>query len=380
MNSKFSKKKTLPTGFRDILTNEANLQLNYAQKLIKSFNQWGYNLIEPPLIEYEETLLDIKNDKLSNKTFTFQDPLTKETLSLRPDITIQLARIAWDRLSDYPKPLRLCYYGDVFRADKPKLSDDRQFKQAGVELIGSKSIFADIEIILLSLESLAQIGFKKISLDLNIPIIIEKIFDDFNIDKSKKNEFKKLIAKKDIKTLLHFNKNLYKLLTQLIDASGPLKSNIKKIKKIDLGSNAKKVIQNFINISNILLKQSQKYNLSIDLLEQRGFEYHSGVTFSIFCINSKKEVCRGGRYLTSEGEDAVGSTFFLNQFFQFNKEVKEKKNKILIPFGNLLDKTISTLRKKGWITIQNIDDKKNSQIARSNNCKFIFKNGKIKKI
>ena len=380
MNSKFSKKKTLPTGFRDILTNEANLQLNYAQKLIKSFNQWGFNLIEPPLIEYEETLLDIKNDKLSNKTFTFQDPLTKETLSLRPDITIQLARIAWDRLSDYPKPLRLCYYGDVFRADKPKLSDDRQFKQAGVELIGSKSIFADIEIILLSLESLAQIGFKKISLDLNIPIIIEKIFDDFNIDKSKKNEFKKLIAKKDIKTLLHFNKNLYKLLTQLIDASGPLKSNIKKIKKIDLGSNAKKVIQNFINISNILLKQSQKYNLSIDLLEQRGFEYHSGVTFSIFCINSKKEVCRGGRYLTSEGEDAVGSTFFLNQFFQFNKEVKEKKNKILIPFGNLLDKTISTLRKKGWITIQNIDDKKNSQIARSNNCKFIFKNGKIKKI
>ena len=380
MNSKFSKKKTLPTGFRDILTNEANLQLNYAQKLIKSFNQWGFNLIEPPLIEYEETLLDIKNDKLSNKTFRFQDPLTKETLSLRPDITIQLARIAWDRLSDYPKPLRLCYYGDVFRADKPKLSDDRQFKQAGVELIGSKSIFADIEIILLSLESLAQIGFKKISLDLNIPIIIEKIFDDFNIDKSKKNEFKKLIAKKDIKTLLHFNKNLYKLLTQLIDASGPLKSNIKKIKKIDLGSNAKKVIQNFINISNILLKQSQKYNLSIDLLEQRGFEYHSGVTFSIFCINSKKEVCRGGRYLTSEGEDAVGSTFFLNQFFQFNKEVKEKKNKILIPFGNLLDKTISTLRKKGWITIQNIDDKKNSQIARSNNCKFIFKNGKIKKI
>ena len=380
MNSKFSKKKTLPTGFRDILTNEANLQLNYAQKLIKSFNQWGFNLIEPPLIEYEETLLDIKNDKLSNKTFTFQDPLTKETLSLRPDITIQLARIAWDRLSDYPKPLRLCYYGDVFRADKPKLSDDRQFKQAGVELIGSKSIFADIEIILLSLESLAQIGFKKISLDLNIPIIIEKIFDDYNIDKNKKNELKKLIAKKDIKTLLHFNKNLYKLLTQLIDASGPLKSNIKKIKKIDLGSNAKKVIQNFINISNILLKQSQKYNLSIDLLEQRGFEYHSGVTFSIFCINSKKEVCRGGRYLTSEGEDAVGSTFFLNQFFQFNKEVKEKKNKILIPFGNLLDKTISTLRKKGWITIQNIDDKKNSQIARSNNCKFIFKNGKIKKI
>ena len=55
-----SKKKLLPVGFRDILTNEANLQLNYAKQLIKIFNRWGYNLIEPPLIEYEETLLMLK--------------------------------------------------------------------------------------------------------------------------------------------------------------------------------------------------------------------------------------------------------------------------------------------------------------------------------
>ena len=243
-----SKKKLLPVGFRDILTNEANLQLNYAKQLIEIFNRWGYNLIEPPLIEYEETLLDVKSDKLSNKTFTFMDPLTKENLSLRPDITTQLARIASDRLFDLPKPIRLCYYGDVFRADKPKLSDDRQFKQAGVELIGSDSFFADIEIIILSLESLSQIGFKEISLDLNIPIIIEKIFHDLNIDKDKKNELKKLIAKKDIKTLSNFDKSLYKILIQLIEASGPLKKNIKKIKKIKLGINAQKEMKNFINI------------------------------------------------------------------------------------------------------------------------------------
>ena len=375
-----SKKKLLPVGFRDVLTNEANLQLSYAKQLIKIFNRWGYNLIEPPLIEYEETLLDVKSDKLSNKTFTFTDPLTKETLSLRPDITVQLARIASDRLSDYPKPLRLCYYGDVFRADKPKLSNDRQFKQAGVELIGSKNCFGDIEIIILSLESLSKIGFKKISLDLNIPVIIDKILDDLNVEKNKKKELKELIAKRDIKTLKNFNVNLYEILIQLIESSGSLKKNISKIKKIKLGNEAKKEMKNFLNISNILLKQFNKYNFSIDLLEQRGFEYHSGVTFSVFCVNSKKEICRGGRYLTSKGEYAVGSTFFLNQFFKFNKQIREKNNKILIPFKNLLDKNIPKLRKKGWITIQNIDDKKDIDIAKSNNCKFIFKNGKIKKI
>ncbi len=380
MNPTFSKKKLLPTGFRDILTKEANLQLDCGKQLIKSFNNWGYNLIEPPLIEYEKTLFDIKNDKLSDKTFKFNDPLTKETLSLRPDITIQLARIALDRLSDFSRPLRLCYFGDVFRADKPKLSDDRQFKQAGVELIGSKDFYADIEVIILSLESLYQIGFKDISLDLNMPIIIEKIFEDLKIKDNKKDELKKLIAKKDIKDIKNFNKNLFEILSQLINSSGPISKNIEKIKKIKFGDRAKEEIQNFINISNILFKQFNKFNFSIDLLEQRGFEYHTGVTFSIFCINSKKEICRGGRYLTSKGEYAVGSTFYLNQFFQFNKKSKNKNKRVLISFKDLLNKDNYKLRKKGWVTIQNFDKKNDIKIAKLNNCKFILKDGKVKKI
>lgn len=88
------KKNLLPLGFRDILANEAKLQLEYGKKLIKNFNSWGYNLVEPPIIEYESTLVDKKNKLLNKKTLTFLDPLTNERISLRPDITTQLARIA----------------------------------------------------------------------------------------------------------------------------------------------------------------------------------------------------------------------------------------------------------------------------------------------
>ena len=66
----------------------------------------------------------------------------------------------------------------------------------------------------MSLESLSKIGFKKISLDLNIPVIIDKILDDLNVEKNKKKELKKLIAKRDIKTLKNFNVNLYEILFQ----------------------------------------------------------------------------------------------------------------------------------------------------------------------
>ena len=372
------KKNLLPIGFRDILTNEADLQFEYGQKLVKNFNSWGYSFIEPPIIEFEKTLADIKNKFLNKKTLSFLDPLTKDKISLRPDITTQLARIAEDRLFGLPKPLRLCYFGDVFRADKPKLSSDRQFKQAGIEIIDSKSLLADIEVINLSLDSLKKINFKKISLDINIPIILEKIFDDFKISSIKRNDLRKLVANKNIKEIYNYNSKLFDILKAIIDSSGPLKKNIKKIQKIRFGTNAKKVIKDFIKVSSLFLKKNyDEYKISIDLLDHRGFEYYTGITFSIFCLNSSKEVCRGGRYLTSKNKDAVGSTFLLNQFLSLKNVSKNSKKRILISYNNSFDKNLPDLRKKGWITIQNIESDNDKKIAKLHNCKFVFKNNKI---
>ena len=375
------KKNLLPLGFKDILENEANLQFEYGKKLITNFASWGFSFIEPPIIEYEKTLFDNKNKFLDKKTLSFLDPLTKERISLRPDITTQLARIAEDRLFGLPKPLRLCYFGDVFRADKPKLSSDRQFKQAGIEIIGSKDLFADIEVITLSLDSLKKINFKKISLDINAPIILEKIFDDFKISLSKRAELRKLVAKKNIKEILNFDKKLYDILKKIIDSSGPLKKNLKKIKNIKLGKNASLVMKDFIKICSLLLKiNSEDYKISIDLLDHKGFEYYTGITFSIFCLNSSKEVCRGGRYLTSKNKDAVGSTFLLNQFLLIKNIIKKNKKRILISKNSIFENNLSKLRKKGWVTIQNIGDDNDKKIAKLHNCKFLYKNNKIKSL
>ena len=373
------KKNLLPIGFRDILSNEAKLQFDYGKKLIRNFDSWGYSFIEPPVIEYEKTLSDIKNKFINKKTLSFLDPLTKEKISLRSDITTQLARIAEDRLFDLPKPLRLCYFGDVFRADKPKLSSDRQFKQAGIEIIGSKNLFADIEIINLSLDSLKKINFKKISLDINVPIILEGIFDDFKVPITKRIYLKKLIAKKNIKEIYNYDVKLFNILKEIIDSSGPIKKNLKKIKKIKFGSNANKIIKDFIKIASILIKKNyDEFKISLDLLDHRGFEYYTGLTFSIFCLNSSKEVCRGGRYLTSKKRDAVGSTFLLNQFLHLMKFSKNNKKRLLVSCKSIFDKNLSKLREKGWVTIQNIDSDNDKKIAKLHNCKFIFKNNKIK--
>ena len=101
------KKNLLPLGFRDVLSKESNLQFEYAKNLLKNFYSWGYSFIEPPIIEFESTLKEKNNSFLNKKTLSFLDPLTNKRLSLRSDITTQLARITSDRLFKLPKPLRL---------------------------------------------------------------------------------------------------------------------------------------------------------------------------------------------------------------------------------------------------------------------------------
>ena len=136
-----------------------------------------------------------------------------------------------------------------------------------------------------------------------------------------------------------------------------------------------------MKICSFLIKKIyNEYEISIDLLDHRGFEYYTGTTFSIFCLNSRKEVCRGGRYLTSKDKDAVGTTFFLNQFLQFKNISKNNKKKILVSYNSMFDKNLPELRKNGWITIHNIDRKNDQKFAKLHDCNFIFKNNKIESL
>ena len=65
------------------------------------------------------------------------------TLALRPDLTIPTARVVGTRLYDQPLPLRLFYIGSVFRYEPPQAGRQREFTQAGFELIGAATPAAD---------------------------------------------------------------------------------------------------------------------------------------------------------------------------------------------------------------------------------------------
>jgi ATP phosphoribosyltransferase regulatory subunit len=173
----------LPEGLRDSLVGEAHKETKAVEKLLKAFSLHGYDLILPPLVEFEESLLLGPGKAHSRNMFRLLDPVSQRMMGVRTDMTGQVARISHSRLKNEPRPLRLGYAGDVLRIKGTQLRPERQFKQAGVELIGSNTTEAYVEIILLAYEALSDVGTKNLSVDLALPQLVPTITDGLKINK-----------------------------------------------------------------------------------------------------------------------------------------------------------------------------------------------------
>src|SRR3546814_11888566 len=86
----------------------------------------GYERVKPPLLEFEEALLTGAGTAVASQTFRLMDPVSQRMMGLRADMTPQVARIATTRLKKAPRPLRLCYGGQVLQVRGSQLRPDRK--------------------------------------------------------------------------------------------------------------------------------------------------------------------------------------------------------------------------------------------------------------
>src|SRR3546814_17598128 len=96
----------------------------------------GYGGVGPPLAEFRETLCG-DDERASRDLLRFTDPVSQRTIALRPDMTRQVGRIATSLLAQAPRPLRLCYAGQVVNLRARQLLPAREMPQVGAALFGS---------------------------------------------------------------------------------------------------------------------------------------------------------------------------------------------------------------------------------------------------
>ena len=333
----------LPEGFKDEVSANASIEHKYKNIIINLFQSNGYELVKTPLIEFS----DQTNEKNSLKIKVKKD---QKDLILRDDITMQIARLSSSRLQNKPRPLKLCYYGEVIRDKGSMLRPERQFLQIGAECIGENSYLADVEMIELAYNALSSVGIKNISIELSSRVFLDRLYKNINLS-SKLDKLKSLIRKKDINNALKLiESKYYEYLINIFSCTGNFFDKLKKLEKLKIDNKNTSEINNIIKISNTFFSKYPDVNLFLDLTEVDDKNYHNSIRFTIFADNVRGEIARGGRYISNNNqkeENATGFTFYMDTILRASSNI-EKTNKIMIPF-NILNKKKNELINKGFV-------------------------------
>ena len=361
----------IPPGFKDEVNFNAYVEHQYKNKIIDYFRLNGFDLVKTSLIEY--------SSKEDNNNFLIESKKGEDKLKIRNDITPQIVRLAYSRLSKRKRPLKLCYYGEVTRKYGSMLRPERQFLQVGAETIGENKVDADIEIINIAYISLSLVGIKNITIELSSKIFLEELFNKIK-DKKIVEKLQQLIKKKDLENCLKLvGKENKQFIKNIFLCTGSFKKINSKLELLNINKNTSNEIKNIRQISKSL-NLNKNDNLYIDFTEFNEKKYHTGIRFTFFAKNVRGEIASGGRYLIINDkfdETATGFTCYMDTIIRASSFESESK-KILIPFKTN-KKIKKNLLNKGFIIFSIFDDCINiEKKAKKYGCKYYLSNQKVK--
>lgn len=366
----------LPAGLRDVLPPRAEWEATVSERLLGCFAAQGYARVKPPLIEFEETLLAGPGQAMAGQMFRVMDPVSQRMMGVRNDITVQVARLARTRMLSAPRPLRLSYGGQVLRVRGTQLRPERQFAQAGFELIGSAAPAADAEVALLAVQSVRALGVPNLSLDLTHPLLVPAICQALGMPAALAAKVREALDRKDAAALAALDGKSAPLLQKLLAASGPADAVMAKLAELDLPASARAMIDQLAVLVAEVKAAAPDLLVTVDPAEYRSFEYHTGISFSLFARNVRGELGRGGRYLVGDAEPATGCTLYLDSLMRA-LPAPEQKPLLYLPFGTPHAAAMA-LRDKGWSTLLELEAvADHAGAAKRQGCTHYLVDGKV---
>ena len=368
----------LPAGFSDKIFPRSQKNSLIIESIVNFFLDYGYLRISPPLIEFEDTLLN-QGPGLALKTNSFRvmDPISKKMMAVRSDMTTQISRISSKRLAHYPRPLRLSYSGEVLRVNPSGLKLERQIAQVGAEIIGDITCDLETEIIIIGLKVLKELGVGDLTLDLNYQNLRLSFLKTL-YELPDKDLLVQAIEKKDINLLKIKNFPNKDNILNIIQASGQFISKSQFLEKLNEDNKKNIHILHLLEVSRSLKKYFKGLDIVIDPLEKSTFYYHYGLTFTIFSKSLHGSIARGGTYKTINDEDATGISLYIDLLGEI-KNILSEKEKVLVEQNDF--KSAGNLIKQGYQVIfyKNLNNDM-VNYAKSINCKYFFKNNKLLKV
>ncbi|MFQ5971013.1 MAG: ATP phosphoribosyltransferase regulatory subunit [Alphaproteobacteria bacterium] len=353
LNDEPDNEALLPAGLHDVLPPYAAQEAQVIAALMAGFAARGYEPVKPPLVEFETTLLADDETGLKEHMFRVMDPVSQRMMGIRADMTLQVARIAATRLRRAPRPLRLSYAGQVLRVRGSQLRPERQFTQAGVELIGTDLPSADIEVALLSVESLTRVGIVRPTLDLVSPTVVGAILDELGCDTGTANALRTALDHKDVGRLGELAGSERELFEALVRAAGRAETAVEALRRLSLPPAARVEVDRLDEVVAGIKAAEPDLSLTLDPVEYRGFKYHTGVSFTLFAHGVRGELGRGGRYMGLNGEPATGLSLFLDSILRALPPPPTAP-RVFLPHGTSAA-VAARVAADGWMTVAGLE-------------------------
>lgn len=298
-----------PRGTRDFLPDEMERRRHYEGILRGVAKTFGFREVATPIFEDAELFILRSGPNVLKELYNFKDKGDRE-VALRPEMTAPVIRMFVNEMSNEPKPIKMFYFGQCFRYERPQSGRYREFFQFGAELIGNPNPETDAEVISMAAAMIKALGLKEYRFRIGHIGVLKLRISDAGVPKERMAE-----------VLQKLDKKLYDEAEPLLKEIGVSDEAIKDIFRLtetvggkevlsevpgDVGDYLRKVVD--------ILSAMGVDDVLIDLGVVRGLDYYTGMVFEAEApsLGAEKQICGGGSYTLSElfGGEKVFSTGF----------------------------------------------------------------------
>ena len=288
-----------PRGTRDFTPGEMQKRRYIEQTMAMTFRSFGYGEIQTPTFENLELFTAKSGDSIIDEIYAFTDKGGRQ-LALRPELTAPVIRCYVERMQMEPKPLKLNYFGNCYRYDRPQKGRYREFQQAGCELIGADTPEAMAELLACAFTLLKNVGLQNIRMNVGNLTLVTRLFAHFKLEKPAQKTLLPLIDKSlfdDLRVALsdcNLSDEASDQFIHLLQTTSL--AEIKEFFHED--ALAGQELTTMETVLNLLKDSFHVTDYEIKLGIVRGLDYYTGIVFEIDApvLGAEKQLCGGGAY------------------------------------------------------------------------------------
>lgn len=298
-----------PRGTRDFLPDDMEKRRYYEGLLRNVAKTYGFREIATPIFEESELFILRSGPNVLGELYAFKDKGDRE-IALRPEMTAPAIRMFVNEMSNDPKPIKMFYFGQCFRYERPQSGRYREFFQFGAELIGNPNVESDAEVISMAGAMIRSFGLKDYKIRIGHIGVLRQKVSDSGVPKERMAEVLQKLDKKN-----------YDEATPLLKSMGVTDDAIRDLYDLTETVGGPEVLSkvpgeagDYLRRLVELLRVMGVDDPEIDLGVVRGLDYYTGMVFEAEApaLGAEKQICGGGSYTLSElfGGEKVFSTGF----------------------------------------------------------------------